>query len=101
MKAKQIKVFETILVVRGSGDFPFDMLRYDHCFPAREDESSKLAGHEARTVVLIRRAVSRGATIARWRSFGWDVVNEDENVERLGDVLREIEALGEIARRFG
>jgi hypothetical protein len=65
--------------VTGSGNFPFDMLRYDQCFPATQDATvsinSKLPGDRS---VEIRRYVSDKTTmptVGRWASFGWTVSN--------------------------
>lgn len=62
--------------VSGRGEFPFDMLRYDHCWPANEAQSGKLTRttgplESAREITL--RGLT-GPTAARWRSFNWEVV---------------------------
>jgi hypothetical protein len=64
--------------VFGKGDFPFDMLRYDLCWPASETDSLHIplaptpqARQETRSFNL------RGLklpTVARWASYGWTVV---------------------------
>lgn len=78
MKTKPTKVWRTILVVEGSGEFPFDMLRYDSCCPDTEDESHKLDRGQRRQVKLRRFSVNAlGATARRWESFGWRVVSEE------------------------
>lgn len=63
--------------VEGSGEFPWDMLRYDGCFPAREEDSHTMAAARApgtRTVRLVRYTpTDRPPTDSRWRSLGWDV----------------------------
>lgn len=69
--------------VTGHGVFPFDMLRYDRCFPATERDShtvehttrGRLATGEARTVTLTMADPKRLPTEARWQSFGWTVVD--------------------------
>lgn len=69
----------TTLKVRGSGEFPFDMLRYDQCVPKTEEDSYLLGSShpEMRTVTLRRFCPNgRAATAARWNSFGWAVVEE-------------------------
>lgn len=67
--------------VRGSWPFPYDMLRYDCCYPATENDSAKLE-------TLAREKVSTGVvelelesclernipTNRRWQSFMWRVV---------------------------
>lgn len=74
------KMYEHKFTVEGRGQFPFDMLRYDGCFPAREAESVKLEHFERgeRTVDLIHRCEDRHwmPMDDRWRSFGWRVVKE-------------------------
>jgi hypothetical protein len=61
-----------------------DMLRYDNCFPANEDESRKLmklmgtGGKPTRedhvvTFLSAKRTI-QGPTIERWESFGCEVV---------------------------
>jgi hypothetical protein len=36
---RNVKVWETIFVVEGMGEFPLDMLRYDNAFPLTERDS--------------------------------------------------------------
>lgn len=76
-KAMKRTIYEWFIVVEGSGSFPADMLRYDSCFPFREEDSRKIewAYTERRRVILCRRGVNeKGATGARWQSFGWKVI---------------------------
>jgi hypothetical protein len=64
--------------VRGRGEFPFDMLRYDACYPADPDDSGKLYGDwqtEERTVCV--RTIQRGFTPERWLSFGWSANHDN------------------------
>jgi hypothetical protein len=63
--------------VFGRGDFPFDMLRYDCCWPATQADSSQLelaptpqARQEMRSINLKGLKVP---TAARWKSWGWEV----------------------------
>lgn len=60
--------------VTGRGAFPFDMLRYDSCFPATSADAAALdaVDYHTRTVELVL-ALPRMATFARWASFGWTV----------------------------
>lgn len=78
MKLKpQKKVHEFFLVVEGSGRFPFDMLRYDACWPYDESDSHTLEREDERNrrVVLCRRSVNdKECTRERWQSFGWSVL---------------------------
>lgn len=72
--------------VRGNGEFPFDMLRYDACSPTTETEARQLGWNyagasESRGAVEIELE-SRGRprfwrpTAARWESFLWRVLEE-------------------------
>ena len=67
------KFIKTVIVVEGSGLFPFDMLRYDSCALNHGD----LAGRDLRKVTL-RRFTKDGkrATHGRWISFGWIVIED-------------------------
>lgn len=71
--------------VEGSGEFPFDMLRYDQSFPATEQDSRKMSSdyYQRRIVVLwafIQLGTDRVPTHDRWRSFLWAVVAEPRRV---------------------
>lgn len=77
MSRKTLRVFESFLVVEGSGEFPWDMLRYDSAFPLTEIDSYRMRDTDdaLRRIVLRRRSVNEsGGTADRWRSFGWRVV---------------------------
>lgn len=70
-------IYRQTFAVKGSGEFPVDMLRYDACYPASQDDSVKLSRRlERRTVCLERRIANRGPvpTVDRWSSFGWCVL---------------------------
>ncbi len=56
--------------VEGRGDFPFDMLRYDCCWPARGEDAAALSDTGRRTVTLLS---SQEPTRGRWSSFLWGV----------------------------
>ena len=61
-----------IFSVRGRGRFPIDMLRYDSCWPFQTKDSAAIEADGVRTVTL--ESASPNRTAARWRSFGWEVV---------------------------
>jgi hypothetical protein len=67
-----------VFAVVGDGNFPHDMLRYDHCWPATESDATRMdyASNSAvpREVRRIELRGLTGPTPARWRSFGWKVV---------------------------
>lgn len=79
MAVKGIQGYE--FVVEGSHEFPFDMLRYDRCWPASEDQIVPLAPFVRGSLYKKKRQVKmRGLnepTDGRWRSFGWKVVKFD------------------------
>lgn len=61
--------------VRGKGWFPYDMLRYDACWPASGDDAELLAGDELEPEreVTLRTDSPTAPTEGRWLSFGWRV----------------------------
>jgi hypothetical protein len=77
-------LYTQTFTVRGAGQFPYDMLRYDQCFPADEGQSSLLSDNPLtspdeffrvpRTVKMKRIVDSskRLPTVDRWKSFGWE-----------------------------
>ena len=72
--------------VTGCGNFPFDMLRYDGCFPRAVEDAARMARPEygspdrsmPRSVTLVSYSNSAARpTIGRWQSFGWSVSNTE------------------------
>jgi hypothetical protein len=66
--------------VEGNGEFPFDMLRYDHCWPKQSDpDVINLAPHGRSTMYKTKRQVTLTAynepTAKRWESFGWPIID--------------------------
>lgn len=65
--------------VYGNGQFPFDMLRYDSCFPVSTDDAKKLIGDDSMLEIRhVRLGTVAGykqwsPTVGRWLSFGWKV----------------------------
>lgn len=66
--------------VTGTGDFPYDMLRYDAAWPSAPDDAQKLGWSYAdpnaprdqhRRSVMLRS--NSEPTIDRWASFTWSV----------------------------
>lgn len=76
--------------VQGTGRFPIDMLRYDRCVPASENDAHKIQracldegrSQDVQEIELLK--FSSGSTLdelaqlsnasrARWSSFGWTV----------------------------
>ena len=64
-------------VIRGNGQFPIDMLRYDNCSPATEFDSSiimssfnKWESYEVCVKKMVPRGYSDKFTEGRWESFG-------------------------------
>ena len=77
MRRKPDKLYQRTFAVRGSGPFPFDMLRYDHAWPADEQASIIIDADSisSKRVVRLRMATptDHGPTARRWLSFGWTV----------------------------
>jgi len=73
----------TRFTVAGDGTFPFDMLRYDSCFPASSTDAASIPRKDfgsaggMREVTLVSHSRHRPTT-ARWNSFGWGVINIEE-----------------------
>lgn len=71
----------TEFTVQGFGTFPFDMLRYDQCWPKSEKldstaiERSTRREYPTERVTLLSDAPNVPTT-GRWRSFGWTVTDE-------------------------
>lgn len=64
--------------VCGVGRFPIDMLRYDACYPASEQDSAMIDDiREPRVIELVAVHHSKAftPTVARWGSFCWRVVS--------------------------
>lgn len=78
----------TEIVVAGKGRFPIDMLRYDNCVPRGSEDAVRIEDihydrSQVRTIRLNRFSYDATKCEAdRWKSFGWDVI-EDSGL--LGD----------------
>jgi hypothetical protein len=58
--------------VTGKGKFPFDMLRFDQCWPVeRADDMGEVRYRSIRLMSL-----SGEPTIYRWHAHGWAVTKE-------------------------
>jgi hypothetical protein len=72
-------------IIKGRGEFPVDMLRYDRCAPYTEqgayelrDTIAKGDGHQWELTV-VRYVTTKTAkwSIDRWQSFGVDITPGD------------------------
>lgn len=70
-------------IITGKGEFPFDMLRYDACYPNSEQDSALIAsgqrlwlaaGGSKSWSVCVRSASDNKWTVGRWESFGVKIV---------------------------
>lgn len=59
-------------IVVGAGEFPFDMLRYDCCWPANETDSYKLSSDHVEVREVHLQGI-RTPHYGRWASFGWNI----------------------------
>lgn len=67
----------------GKGPFPIDMLRYDRCFPLREQDAAEISlSHqeyllrkEEEPIYLVKFSADKkfSFTPERWKSFGWEI----------------------------
>lgn len=77
MAKHELRVF----TVEGCLDFPFDMLRYDSCWPYMSEDAAQMGHrHDRDTNIQRRRVVLQGyerPTVDRWASFNWRVVSLD------------------------
>ena len=87
----KIKTF----TVEGSGQFPYDMLRYDMCWPKSEiyDVPGLMISTPGGLVLGRRRVVletdnPHAPTRERWESFLWRVVGPGEQREGGSDAER-------------
>lgn len=79
------KIIGHHFTVEGSGVFPFDMLRYDQCYPFDSESVAQLDParplREPRQVTLVK-SVQYPPTEARWQSFGWRIITASAITER-------------------
>lgn len=68
--------------VEGSGEFPFDMLRYDACYPKTQDDVAAMTyGKPFRRSVRLCHGFTTNnftPTIERWNSFLWAVKDTEQ-----------------------
>lgn len=87
MAHKSEKRYLTTFTVSGSGSFPIDMLRYDRCVPASEQDAVEIqrtfneSPRSHKPIALIRFGAgpwdgTPRMEYGRWQSFGWVVQNE-------------------------
>lgn len=80
VSAKSEPMYYHTFLVTGRGEFPFDMLRYDSCFPV-DAGTPGLYSVSNRNVRAIKMASWQrnkywAPTTGRWSSFGWSVSTE-------------------------
>ncbi len=77
-------------IIRGSGAFPIDMLRYDSCYPFREEDARKIEsvsnpmiGDNDPWEIRVKKhsELARHArwTPERWKSFRCELVEDDRH----------------------
>lgn len=62
--------------VTGNSAFPYDMLRYDQCWPLRESETPAMSdnahlGERGLRSIVMATDSPHAPTLGRWQSFGW------------------------------
>ena len=75
-KDKMIEAAQNAIefTVTGRGMFPFDMLRYDLCWPASGGDAALLTYNDPHGLRHIELKGLKVPTPGRWASFGWNVV---------------------------
>jgi len=77
-----MKLYRHRFAVTGTWPIPFDMLRYDACYPATEGRDASAlerlslpGGHRAAATVTFEHVGEKGwaPTVDRWASFMWCV----------------------------
>lgn len=73
------KAWEHEFVVRGTGPFPFDMLRFDECWPAGIEDAAAIEALASASVAEVRNIILHthkltAPTHKRWESFCWTVL---------------------------
>jgi hypothetical protein len=72
------KVYLYTYTVGGTPSFPFDMLRYDQCWPASQEDAARIdragpqPGRKAAAFSITLHS-HKLPTEGRWRSFGWSL----------------------------
>lgn len=67
-----------VFTVKGRNNFPYDMLRYDRCYPKSESESVLLSDMIDRDRTITLMSSVKPPTNDRWKSFGWQVIEMSE-----------------------
>jgi hypothetical protein len=66
-----------VFTVLGSGTFPFDMLRYDGCWPYESEDAAKIEashrepGQSGLRAIVLQTNNPHAPTYRRWESFTW------------------------------
>jgi hypothetical protein len=87
-----MKTRTVYFLVIGSGEFPYDMLRHDGCYPATESGSNNLRpgrnGLRHLYLMTTNRPRDWLPTYDRWKSRGWRVADITETLPQ--DVATEL-----------
>lgn len=59
--------------VIGRGEFPFDMLRHDRCWPAETIDAAKISPTAGARRTVCLETSGNLITVRRWESFNWRV----------------------------
>lgn len=100
------KYLKSRVVVIGSGTFPLDMLRYDNCVPATQEDVAALDStfnpRMVRLDMFMPVGDRGGPTVDRWRSFGWIVLGDEQAsiVATASDKHTQIRAMLEDLRKI-
>lgn len=79
--AGYMRMYHVAFTVRGGGEFPLDMLRYDNAVPATTEDAMRAQNRTGTREVRLDRWSPNPdplPTYGRWASFGWSVVENSE-----------------------
>lgn len=106
--ARKNEPVSVYFVVVGQGEFPYDMLRYDRCFPWLERSSHEMShSHEQRRVVRLEspnRERHWRPNEERWKSMGWTVKNistfrpSQDDIESHEALVQHVGQLSEVTK---
>jgi hypothetical protein len=90
--------------VRGTGEFPLDMLRHDQCWGLRDEDEREIQltyqdGLSLNKVRYIRLGFPWKPNKERWESFGWKIMGVQEAALERVDLKRAASAITKVAQQ--
>ena len=75
--------------VMGSGECPYDMLRFDECWPVRAEDAARIhyyPGERRHREITMASYANYAPTVARWSSFTWACTEARDTIHVLDHV---------------